>query len=428
MGITLIASLDIEYGEEFLSYKALSFYGIEDIDLSSKKVLLRLDLNSPIDPKTKRIADDSRIRAHAESVKKLIEIGAGIAIIAHQGRPGDSDFTTLMEHCERLSKYSGYNIEYVDDIIGPYAIKRISSLGSGEAIMLENIRFLSEEMIEAPPEIQADRIYVRKLSKHFDVYVNDAFGASHRSQPSIVGFPVVMRSAAGPIMGRELLELSNTFSEKNRPRIFVLGGAKVQDTVKIIRNIVSRRAADAILLTGVISLVYHMALGRDLGDGNRAFLSSKGYTQLLKDVRETLEGGVPIVLPRDYRVLRGEAVENLEVEDLRVGGRALDIGEETIEEYSRIMRGARVIVMRGPAGYIEDERFRAGTEALLREALSSGARVIIGGGHLGSMVPEDYDRSRVLVSTGGGALLTYLSGEPLPAVEALKISARRWWR
>ena len=428
MGIILIASLDIEYREEFLSYKSLGFYGIEDIDLSSKKVLLRLDLNSPIDPKTKRISDDSRIRAHAESVKKLIEMGAGVAIIAHQGRPGDSDFTTLMEHCERLSKYSGYSIEYVDDIIGPYAIKRISSLGSGEAIMLENIRFLSEEMIEAPPEVQAGRIYVRKLSKHFDIYVNDAFGASHRSQPSIVGFPVVMRGVAGPIMGRELLELSNTFSEENRPRIFVLGGAKVQDTVKIIRNIVSRRAADAILLTGVISLVYHMALGRDLGDENRAFLSSKGYTQLLENVRETLKGGVPIMLPRDYRILRGEAVENLEVDDLRVGGRALDIGEETIEEYSRIMRGARVIVMRGPAGYIEDERFRAGTEALLREALSSGARVIIGGGHLGSMVPEDYDRSRVLVSTGGGALLTYLSGELLPAVEALKISAKRWWR
>ncbi|MEM4970079.1 MAG: phosphoglycerate kinase [Sulfolobales archaeon] len=410
-----------------MSYKILGFYGIGDIDLSSKKILLRLDLNSPIDPRSKRISDDSRIKAHAESVKKLIEMGASIVIIAHQGRPGDSDFTTLMEHCERLSKYTGYNIEYVDDIIGPYAIKRISSLEPGEAIMLENIRFLSEEMIEAPPEAQANRIYVRKLSKYFDIYVNDAFGASHRSQPSIVGFPVVMRGVAGPIMERELLELSKAFSEESRPRIFVLGGAKVQDTVKIIRNIVSRRAADAILLTGVISLVYHMALGTDLGDENRSFLSSKGYTQLLEDARETMGAGVPIILPRDYRVLRGEAVENLRVSDLKAGGRALDIGEETIEEYSRIMRGARVIVMRGPAGYIEDERFRAGTEALLREALSSRARVIIGGGHLGSMVPEDYDRSRVLVSTGGGALLTYLSGEPLPALEALRISARRWW-
>jgi phosphoglycerate kinase len=153
-----------------LSYKTLGFYGIEDIDLSSKKVLLRLDLNSPIDPKIKNISDDSRIRAHAESMKRLLEIGACVAIIAHQGRHGGSDFTSLMEHSERLSKYSGYSIEYVDDIIGPYAIKGISTLRPGEAIMLKNIRFLSEEMIEAPPEEQANRIYFRKLSKHLETF------------------------------------------------------------------------------------------------------------------------------------------------------------------------------------------------------------------------------------------------------------------
>jgi phosphoglycerate kinase len=411
-----------------LSYKTLGFYGIEDIDLSSKKVLLRLDLNSPIDPKTKKISDDGRIRAHAESVKRLVEIGACVAIIAHQGRPGDSDFTSLMEHSERLSKYSGYSVEYVDDIIGPYAIKRISSLRPGEAIMLENIRFLSEEMIEAPPEEQANRIYVRKLSKHLDLYINDAFGASHRSHPSIVGFPVVMRGVAGPLMERELVELSNTLSGINRPRIFVLGGAKVQDTVKIIRNIASKRAADAILLTGLISLLYHMAIGTDIGEENRSFLMSKGYTSFIESARETMGMGVPIILPTDYRVLRKGSVENLRASDLRAGGRALDIGEETMEEFKKIMRRARVIVMRGPAGYIEDERFRLGTETLLKEAVTSGAKVIIGGGHLGSMVPERYDRSRVLISTGGGALLTYLAGEPLPALEALKISANRWWR
>jgi len=410
-----------------LSHSPLGIRWVGDLDLSSKKVLLRLDLNSPIDPRTKRISDDSRIRAHAESVKSILDMGPGVAIVAHQGRPGDSDFTTLMEHAERLSKYSGYSVEYVDDIIGPYAIKRISSLQPGEAIMLENIRFLSEEMIEAPPEEQANRIYVRRLSKYFDLYVNDAFGASHRSQPSIVGFPMVMRGAAGPIMMRELSELSEALSGASRPRVLVLGGAKVPDTIKIIRNLASRRAVDAILLTGVISLVYHMALGRDLGADNRAFLLSKGYAGLVGEARETLGLGVPIVLPRDYRVLRNGSIENVGVEGLAAGGRALDIGEETIEEYRRIIGRAGAVIMRGPAGYIEDERFRLGTRALLEAALNSGARVIIGGGHLSSMVPEGYGGSRVLVSTGGGALLTYLSGEPLPAVEALKISASRWW-
>lgn len=407
--------------------KQLGIYGFEDIDLSSKKILLRLDLNSPIDPKTGRISDDTRIRAHSESLRILLDRGAAVAIIAHQGRPGDSDFTTLEEHAERLSKYSGYGVEYVGDIIGPHAIRRIKSLEPGEAIVLENIRFLSEEMIEAPPEEQAKRLYVRKLSSYFDLYINDAFGASHRSQPSIVGFPVIMRGVAGPIMERELVEISRVFSGESGPRVFVLGGAKIQDSVRIIKNIALRRAADVILLTGLISLVYHMALGTDVGSDNRSYIESKGYHSLVEDIRASTKLGVPIVLPRDYKVLRGGFVENVRASDLWRGGRALDIGEETIEEFGSLIMGAGAIVMRGPAGYIEDERFRAGTLSLLRRALESRARVIIGGGHLGSMVPEDYDRSRVLVSTGGGALLTLLSGERLPAIEALRISANRWF-
>ncbi|GAY25028.1 phosphoglycerate kinase [Desulfurococcaceae archaeon AG1] len=410
-----------------LSPHTLGIFSVGDTDISSKKVLLRLDLNSPIDPKSKRISDDSRIRAHAESVKLLLDQGAAVAILAHQGRPGDSDFTTLEEHGERLSKYVGQRIEYIGDIIGPHAIRTISLLKPGEAVLLENVRFLAEEMIEAPPEDQGSRIYVRKLSKLFNLYVNDAFGASHRSQPSIVGFPVVMRGAAGPLMIRELTEISRAFSEENRPRVFVLGGAKIPDTVRIIKNIASRKAADKILLTGLVSLVYHMALGTDLGPDNKSFLVSKGYDKLLEEVRVTTKLGVEIVLPKDYRVLRGDVVENTCISSLNMGGRALDIGEETIEEFSNIIRSAGAVVMRGPAGYIEDMRFRAGTEALLRSALESRARVIIGGGHLGSMIPGDYDRNRILISTGGGALLTLLSGEDLPAIEALKISAKRWW-
>ncbi len=402
-------------------------FDVDSVEISSQKILLRLDLNSPIDPRSKRITDDSRIKAHAESVKLLLDRGAAIAILAHQGRPGDSDFTTLEEHSERLSKYVGQEIEYVEDIVGPYAIEAISRLKPGEAIMLENVRFLAEEMIEAPPEDQVSRIYVRRLSKHFDLYVNDAFGASHRSQPSIVGFPVVMRGIAGPLMVRELTEISKAFSEENRPRVFVLGGAKIPDTVKVIRNIALRGAADAILLTGLVSLFYHMALGTDLGPDNRSFLVSKGYDKLFEEIRATAKLGSRIALPKDYRVLRGGFIENTPINDLKKGGRALDIGEETIEEFSGIIRRAGAVVMRGPAGYIEDDRFRAGTEALLRSALESKAGVIIGGGHLGSMVPSSYDRNRILISTGGGALLTLLSGENLPAIEALRISARRWW-
>lgn len=417
---------------------SLGIVAFSPSEASSKRILLRLDLNSPIDPASGRISEDSRIRIHARSVREILGAGAGIAILAHQGRPGDSDFTTLEEHAERLSKYLGEPVEYLGDIIGPHALRRIERLSPGEVVVLENIRFLAEEMIEAPPEEQARRIYVSKLSRMFDLYVNDAFGAAHRSQPSIVGFPVAMRGAAGPIMVREISAASRILSEGSRPRVFVLGGAKVGDTVKMIRALARRGAADAILLTGLVSLVYQAALGRDLGAENAALLRSRGLDRLIPEAAETLRSGCKILVPRDYRVLRGDSVENVGADLLRAGGRALDIGEETLEEYRGFLREAGSIVMRGPAGYIEDPRFRWGTEALLREALGSRALVVVGGGHLGSLIPQDMlprhgageglDGSRVLVSTGGGALLSLLSGEPLPALEALRISAQRWWR
>ena len=169
----------------------LSIPTLDDVNASNKKILLRIDINSPVDKKTGKLLDDSRIKAHAYTVKNLLERDNAIVILSHQGRPGDDDFISLQQHAELLSKYIGTNVEFIEDIIGPYAIEKVKKIEKGQIYLLENVRLVSEELIEAPPAQHAKTFLVRKLSPLFDIYVNDAFAAAHRSQPSLVGFPIV---------------------------------------------------------------------------------------------------------------------------------------------------------------------------------------------------------------------------------------------
>ncbi len=399
----------------------------DEIDLSNKKLLVRLDLNSPIDPNTGKIIDDTRLRIHSETIKTLVERGSSLVLLSHQGRPGENDFTDLSQHAELLSKYTGANIRFIPDIIGPTALKEINELRSGEVILLDNVRFLSEELIEAPPEIHARTYLVRRLSPLVDLYINDAFATAHRSQPSIVGFPPVIRSCAGPVMMRELNAISKINEESSSPKIFVLGGAKVIDTIRVIENITRRRIADRILTTGLVGLVFHVAKGIKGGPHVTRVLESRGLLGIIQRAKRLIIQGAPIETPIDYRVLKSnDEVSNEPAYNLT--GAPLDIGEETIEMYTSIMREANLIVMRGPAGYIEDKRFAEGTKRLVQEAISSKAYVIIGGGHLNMYVSEDQVRSsRIHISSGGGALLEYLSQSTLPAIEALEISYRKFW-
>ncbi len=219
------------------------------MELSGRKVLLRVDLNSPID-KDGRILDSSRLKAHAPTIKELVERRNSVVLISHQGRPGDRDFVELQEHAQILSKYLDMNVEFVDDVMGPYAREKIKNMKEGEIILLNNVRMVSEELIEAPPQQHAKTFLVRKLSPLFDGYVNDAFATAHRSQPSLVGFPLVIPSAAGRVMEKEISALSKIFTPEESPKVFVLGGGKVLDTLRIIENLTKKRIADRILTGG----------------------------------------------------------------------------------------------------------------------------------------------------------------------------------
>jgi len=401
----------------------LSIPTLDDVNAFNKKILLRIDINSPVDKKTGKLLDDSRIKAHAYTVKNLLERDNAIVILSHQGRPGDDDFISLQQHAELLSKYIGTNVEFIEDIIGPYAIEKVKKIEKRQIYLLENVRLVSEELIEAPPAQQAKTFLVRKLSPLFDIYVNDAFAAAHRSQPSLVGFPIVLPSAAGKVMEKEVSALAKIFNPEDSPKIFVLGGGKVSDTLKIIEHLAKNRVADRILTGGLVAELFAAAKGINLGKANMQVLESKGLLSLIPRARKLLLSGAPIEIPVDF-VTEKQNGETSEEPANNINGTIKDIGSTTIEIYSSFIKEAKVITMRGPMGIIEDERFRNGTKSLLKSAFESPGYVIIGGGHMISMVEKgiEINENKVHISTGGGALLLFLAGDKLPALEALHLS------
>ena len=400
---------------------------LDDLNVRRAKVILRVDINSPIDPRSGRVIDNIRLRSYVDTIRELaVERECAVAIVAHQGRPGERDFTTLEEHVKLLEKYVGVKIRFVDDVMGPTAREEIRRLKYGEVLALDNVRFISEELVEALPERQAETYLVKRLSPLFNYYVNDAFGTAHRSQPSIVGFPLVLPSAAGRLMEREVKALRRVFTSAEPPRLFVLGGGKVYDTLRIISNLVSNGVADRILTTGLVAQLFLVAKAVNVGDVNKRFLEEKGVLSLIPRARRLLLRGAPIETPIDFVTAKNGDVK---VEGVgRVEGLIMDIGPNTVMMYSDLMREASAIIMRGPSGVVEDPRFRDGTLRLVRAALSSNAFVVLGGGHLTITVSWDEARARgnLHLSTGGGALLLFLSGEPLPALEALAASAKKF--
>lgn len=397
---------------------------IDDVGIGKAKVLVRVDFNVPLDSEG-RILDDSRIRAHITTIRELLSSNCSVVLMSHQGRPGEEGFTQLKPHGELLSKYLGTEVRFVEDVMGPVALSEIKKLECGEVLLLDNVRFVSEELLEAPPEVQARSFLVRRLAPLFDLFVFDAFATAHRSQPSIVGFPLVLKSVIGHVMKSEVDALRKIVDSDYAPRVFLLGGAKVADTLKIVENLSRNKLADRILTTGLVALVFHVARGGGVSEHVLKILDERGLLTLVPRARRILLSGAPIDVPLDYVVIKDDGTVD-ECPASAITGRPMDVGTYTIQMYSELMRDAKLIVMRGPAGYLEDPRFRAGSEALISAALRSSGFLVIGGGHLGALV-NGVTRDKMHVSTGGGALLMALAGEELPAIRALRESARRFF-
>jgi phosphoglycerate kinase len=396
---------------------------LDDVTLDNKRVLLRVDFNSPMDP-SGNILDDKRIRSHLETLRALED--CRVAIIAHQSRAGKKDYTTLEAHARILTRLLRRDVSYIDDIFGSHAQNSIKSLRPGEVILLENTRFYAEENMNRSPADHAKSHMVRKLAPLFDLFVNDAFAVSHRSHCSVVGFTEVLPSIAGILMDREITALDRGLRGNEHPTVFSLGGTKADDSIKVTQNVLSRGGADKILTSGVVATVFMMAKGIDVGEANHKFVEDQEYLEQIPIAAKLLqEYPDKIVLPSDVALNQnGERVE-VSVDKLPAPLPIADIGLETIVSYSKFLKEAKVTVLNGPTGIFEQEKFKLGTSELLKAATLSSYS-IAGGGHSVAAIEQlDLESKFSHVSMGGGASITYLSGESLPGIEALKKAAAR---
>lgn len=396
---------------------------LDDVTLDNKRVLLRVDFNSPMDP-SGNILDDKRIKSHLETLRALEN--CRVAIIAHQSRAGKKDYTTLEAHARILTRLLRRDVSYIDDIFGSHAQNSIKSLRPGEVILLENTRFYAEENMNRSPADHAKSHMVRKLAPLFDLFVNDAFAVAHRSHCSVVGFTEVLPSIAGILMDREITALDRGLRGNEHPTVFSLGGTKADDSIKVTQNVLSRGGADKILTSGVVATVFMMAKGIDVGEANRKFVEDQEYLEQIPIAAKLLqEYPDKIVLPSDVALNQnGERVE-VSVDKLPAPLPIADIGLETIVSYSKFLKDAKVTVLNGPTGIFEQEKFKLGTSELLKAATLSSYS-IAGGGHSVAAIEQlDLESKFSHVSMGGGASITYLSGEPLPGIEALKKAAAR---
>ena len=391
---------------------------IASLPCEDRTVLLRLDLNSPIDPSSGAILDDKRFREHLPTIRALSD--AKVVILTHQSRPGKKDYTTLAAHAEKLGAMLGRPVGYVDDVFGACARDAVAGMTAGDVLMLENVRFMAEENLSMKPEDAVSTHLVKRLAALGDFFVNDAFGTAHRSQPTVVGLPMVMRSAAGLLMEREVQQLSRVFQGAPRPVVVVLGGTKVDDSIDVARHVLANGVADTVMAIGVVANVFYLAKGIPIGGPSAGLIEQLKYMPLVAVARELLATyGDRIVLPEQVAVREDGKRAEYPLDRIPQDAPIMDAGIGAVAELAGILSTAGTVVFNGPAGVFEDPLFALGTHELLKAAAEADFSVI-GGGHTAAVVEKIGIDSRFThISTGGGACIEFLTGKTLPAVDAL---------
>ncbi len=401
--------------------KVVNVLTLDDFDLKDKTVFLRVDMNCPIDSETMEISGTRRIEETIETLKSLEE--AKVVVASHQGRVGNKDYTGMDKHAKVLEKLMGKKIKYVEDVIGEAAQNAIKNLENGDILLLDNLRLCAEENYEFSPENAAKTIMVSRLSKLFDLCVLDSFPSAHRSHPSIVGFPQVLPACAGRIVEKEVRNLDEIMTVAKAPHVIVLGGSKVPDRLEAIKLLIQNGRADHVLLTGLIGNVFMRAQARiksPLGIKREEEVVAKAHS-LIGEYPDVFATPVDIAIDKD-----GERVE-MDVREMGKGDKIFDLGPKTVEYYSKLISGAGTVFISGPAGFFEKENFSYGTKELLKSVANSMATTIVSGGHLTTALKEQGLADKINhISTAGGALVLYLTGEKLPMIKALEDAAIKY--
>lgn len=407
---------------------------LDDIDVRDRTVLLRVDINSPIDRASGRIADDNRLNMSLPTIADLAEAGAKVVIIAHQGDTLDyHNLVSMREHADQLTAKLGRPVAFIDDVAGPAARAAIGRLEAGDILLLENIRILAEEVstfenaVKLSPAEMTETYLVRNLAPLMDFYVNDAFAAAHRNAPSMVAFQELLPTAGGRLLVDEVNALSDVADHPGRPCVFLLGGLKISDAFSMMAKVLDDGTADQVLTSGITANVMLMAQGIDIGPPSTSFITDRGLQSFVPQAERWItEFGDRIEVPVDLAFATGDVRHEIAVTDLPVDELLIDIGSRTASAYEAVIGGAATIFVNGPAGMYESPAGELGTRTLWEAVAASNGHSVIGGGDTVASARRFVDVSQIgFVSTGGGALVRFLSGQQLPLLEAMQRSASR---
>jgi phosphoglycerate kinase len=409
-------------------------YTLDDFNLKGRTVLARFDMNSPLDPKTREPIDITRIKKSLPTLSELTERGAKTVILIHQGSDIEyHNYASTKPHSKIISQLLGKSIDYIDDVCGPAARDKIKAMKNGQILMLENVRFMAEEMtlfetkLNLTPEEQARTLVVRKLAPLADLYICDAFAAAHRSQPTLVGMEEVLPSAMGRLLEKEVTSLNQLLQNPKKPCVFILGGVKIQDAFLMIDSIFKNNIADLILTGGLLAQVMLLTKGISLGESSEDLIKKKNleeYIEKSKDILNKFENKVK--LPVDFAYVSGGRKE-VEVDKLPVDQVLMDIGSNTITEYEQVINNAKTIFFNGPVGVFEKTETELGTKSVLTAVAKSDTFSALGGGDsIAAVNKYNLSEDFSYISTGGGASVRFLSGEELPVIKALRKSAKKF--
>lgn len=392
---------------------------INDINFKGKRALIRVDFNVPLDKKTLAVTDDNRIRATIPTLKKILSDGGSAVLMSHLGRPkeGPEDKYSLKHTIQKTEELLGQSVKFAGDCIGEEAYKLSAALKPGEVLILENLRFYKEEE-------KGDVAFAEKLSKHGDIYVNDAFGTAHRAHASTtIVAQFFKEKAAGFVMAAELDNAKKVMEKAAKPFTAIMGGAKISDKILIIENLLDK--VNNLIIGGGMAYTFFKAMGGSIGNS----LVEADKLDLAKElIQKAKAKGVDLLLPIDSITADKFAADantglanNTAIPDGMMG---LDIGPQAIEVFSKVVENSKTILWNGPMGVFEMPKFEKGTKSIAEavvKATKNGAFSLIGGGDSAAAVAQfGFNDEVSYVSTGGGALLEYFEGKVLPGVKALE--------
>ena len=385
---------------------------VRDLDVSGKRVFVRVDYNVPLSGST--VTDDRRIKESLPTLRSILERGGSIVAASHLGRPkGKPDPAYSMAPvARRLEDLLGSAVRFAGDSAGPLASEAARNLRAGEVLLLENLRFQKEEEADDPG-------FAGALASLADLYVNDAFGSAHRAHASVHALArTFKRAATGLLMEKEIDSLGRLLDEPARPFAVVVGGAKVSDKIDLLDHLIAR--CNALLIGGAMAYTFLKALGHEVGE-SLVEASREGEARDLMTMAAVK--GVSLLLPEDHMEAKAGTKEKgrpTAGPDVSEGYVALDIGPKTVAAFTREIGRARTILWNGPMGKFEDPSFAAGTESVARAISSSSGFTVVGGGDSAAAVKTfKLESGFSHISTGGGASLEFLGGQRLPGVEAL---------